>query len=60
MIKMKKKINIFMYYPRYSSFPYHNDNIFAPVVEKHDYNYYKYYPVKNDKYKKKNKKCIIL
>lgn len=49
-----------MYYPRYSSFPYHNDNIFAPVVEKHDYNYYKYYPVKNNKHKKKNKKCIIL
>jgi hypothetical protein len=50
-----------MYYPRYSKFPYHNDDKFVPVTEKKNYNYYKYYPVKINKHKNnKYNKCIIL
>lgn len=50
-----------MYYPRYSIFPYHNDNTFAPVAEKENYNYYKHYPVKINNHKNNRyKKCIIL
>lgn len=50
-----------MYYSRYSNFPYHNDDIFAPVTENIKYNYCKYYPLrKNINKSKKYNKCIIL
>lgn len=52
----------YMYYPRCSKFPFHNDDKFAPVSENQNYNYYKHYPVKVYKFNdtKNKNRCIIL